>query len=57
MIGDLENMFQNDTREVWITHQEELAPWWGTRQLRIKHNISDLARWNDEMVALHPDFR
>jgi hypothetical protein len=56
MIGDLDNMFQNGMKEVWVVQKDRWAPQWNSRLEHVKHNILDLAKWTDEMVALHPNY-
>ena len=57
MIGDLDNMFQNGTKEIWVARKDRWAPRWDSRLERVKHNVLDLAKWTDEMIALRPNYR
>jgi hypothetical protein len=57
MIGDLDDMFQNGTKEVWVAQKDRWAPRWSSRLERVTHNVLDLAKWTDELVALRPNYR
>jgi hypothetical protein len=57
MIGDLENMFQSGVDEVYIECHPRTVPAWRGVEIRMVHNVGELAKWTDEMMELRPNFR
>jgi hypothetical protein len=52
IIGDLEDLFQDGTKEVRVTRQPRWGPNWREIPEYIKVNVQDLERWTNKALEL-----
>lgn len=56
MIGDLDDLFQNGLKGMYVKWRPDDLPPLFVGGMQVRHNIALLAKWTDEMMALHPYF-